>query len=448
VVPRHTDGSDPASDIGLASETMERREASSVGLLRGISRPLLVAVLVNAIIGAGILGLPGRAYAIAGTWSLVAWLLCAILTMAVALCFAEVGSRFTQTGGPYLYARVAFGPVAGFIVGWITWVTRPLTIAVIGNLLVGYASALWPPAASGAPRVILITAVMLALTAVLVAGIRETAAVATLFTVGKLTVLGVFIVVGLPAVEWDRLTFDAVPETGALAGAVLLLVFAYGGFETGSVVAGEIGNPRRDLPTGMIVALGIVTIVYVLVQVVAIGTSPALATSDRPLADAAAVFLGPIVGQTFALVALMLLLGTMLTTTLLGTRLMYALGEQGQLPAFFARVHPRTHTPVGSILVTCGITYVATLFSTFATALVIATSTRVITYLVTCLALPALRRRSDVPAALFELRAGVPLAWSCALVLVFLLFQSSWRELATLAAVAAAGLLPWWLARR
>jgi amino acid transporter len=423
----------------------ENTDAS--GLLRGISRPLLVAVIVNAIIGAGILGLPGRAFALAGTWSLLAWGFCGVLMGAVALCLAEVASRFTQTGGPYLYARVAFGPAAGFIVGWLTWVTRPLTIAVVGNLLVGYASALWPAAGAGAPRVVVITAFIGVLTAVLVTGIRHTAFVTTAFTAGKLVVFGVFVVGGLPAMAWDRVAFEASPDPGALASTVLLLVFAFGGFETGAVVAGEIGNPRRDLPAGMMVALGIVTGLYILIQLVAIGTAPALATSERPLADAATVFLGPIVGRTFALVALMLLLGTMLTTLLLGTRTMYALGEQGQLPAFFARVHPRTRTPIGSILVTCGLAYLATLFSTFAGALVIATSTRILTYLVTCLALPALRRRREVTPALFQLRAGVPIAVACSVMLTFLLLRSSWTELATLVGVSAAGLLPWWLLR-
>ena len=332
---------------------------------------------MNSIIGAGILGLPGRAYALAGSWSLLAWVLCGILMGAVALCFAEVGSRFTQTGGPYLYARVAFGPTVGFIVGWVTWVTRPLTIAAIGNLLVGYASALWPAAGSGAPRIVVITTFIAVLTAVLVAGIRETALVGAAFTCGKLVVLGVFILAGLPVMTWDRVVFQAAPDLGGLASAILLLVFAFGGFEMGAVVAGEISNPRRDLPVGMIAALGIVAALYILVQLVAIGTAPGLATSARPLADAATVVLGPIVGRTFALVALMLLLGTMLTTLLLGTRMMYALGEQGQLPAFFARVHPRTRTPIGSILVTCSLAYLATVFSTFTGALVIATSTRI-----------------------------------------------------------------------
>ena len=420
-------------------------------LLRGISRPLLVAVLVNAIIGAGILGLPGRAYAVAGTWSLFAWMFCALLMAGVVLCFAEVGSRFTQTGGPYLYARVAFGPAIGFLVGWVMWITRPLTIAVIGNLLVGYASALWPAAAAGMPRVFVITVFMVALTAVLVAGIRETAFVSAAFTAGKIVVLGVFVVAGLPAMEWERLAFQPPPGIDTMASASLLVIFAYAGFEVGAVVAGEIGNPRRDLPAASIAALAIVAALYILVQVVAIGTAPslaALATSERPLADAAAVFLGPVVGRTFALVALMLLIGTMLTTLLLGTRMLYALGEQRQLPAFFARVHPRTRTPIGSILVTCAVAYVMTLFSTFATALVIATSTRVLTYLVTCLALIALRRRPDVPAALFHLRAGGAIAAMCTVLLVFLLVQSSWVELATLAAVSAVGLVPWIVTRR
>jgi amino acid transporter len=406
-----------------------------------------VALIVNAIIGAGILGLPGRAFAVAGSWSLLAWVFCGILIGAVALCFAEVGSRFTQTGGPYIYARVAFGPAVGFIVGWLTWVTRPLSIAVIGNLLVGYASALWPAAESGATRVVIVTAFIAILTAVLVVGIRETAFVSAAFTAGKLVVLGVFIVAGLAAMGWDRVAFEAAPDPGALASAVLLLVFAFGGFELGAVVAGEIHNPRRDLPAGTIAALGIVAAVYILVQLVAIGTAPGLAISERPLADAATVVLGPIVGRTFTLVALMLLLGTMLTTLLLGTRMLYALGEQGELPAFFARVHTRTRTPIGSILVTSGLAYFATLFSTFAGALVIATSTRILTYLVTCLALPTLRRRRDVAPPLFELRAGVPIAVACAVALTFLLFQSSWTELATLVGVSAAGFLPWSLAR-
>lgn len=406
-----------------------------------------MALIVNAIIGAGILGLPGRAFAVAGSWSLLAWVFCGILIGAVALCFAEVGSRFTQTGGPYIYARVAFGPAVGFIVGWLTWVTRPLSIAVIGNLLVGYASALWPAAESGATRVVIVTAFIAILTAVLVVGIRETAFVSAAFTAGKLVVLGVFIVAGLAAMGWDRVAFEAAPDPGALASAVLLLVFAFGGFELGAVVAGEIHNPRRDLPAGTIAALGIVAAVYILVQLVAIGTAPGLAISERPLADAATVVLGPIVGRTFTLVALMLLLGTMLTTLLLGTRMLYALGEQGELPAFFARVHTRTRTPIGSILVTSGLAYFATLFSTFAGALVIATSTRILTYLVTCLALPTLRRRRDVAPPLFELRAGVPIAVACAVALTFLLFQSSWTELATLVGVSAAGFLPWSLAR-
>ena len=218
------------------------------------------------------------------------------------------------------------------------------------------------------------------------------------FTCGKLVVLGVFILAGLPVMTWDRVVFQAAPDLGGLASAILMLVFAFGGFEMGAVVAGKISNPRRDLPVGMIAALGIVAALYILVQLVAIGTAPGLATSARPLADAATVVLGPIVGRTFALVALMLLLGTMLTTLLLGTRMMYALGEQGQLPAFFARVHPRTRTPIGSILVTCSLAYLATVFSTFTGALVIATSTRILTYLVTCLALPVLRRQRDVAA--------------------------------------------------
>jgi basic amino acid/polyamine antiporter, APA family len=419
-----------------------------MGLIRGISAPVLVAVLVNAVVGAGILGLPASAFALAGSWSILAWALCAVVIGAVALCFAEVGSRFTQTGGPYLYARAAFGPTVGFATGWIAWVSRPITIATIGNLLVGYAAAFWPAAAAGVPRFLVITAFMLALTYVLLIGIRQTALVSSTFTVGKVLVLGGFILLGLPAMEWERISFEVLPDPGSLAACVMLVLFAFAGFELGPVVAGEIRDPRRNLPFGLIAALVIVAVLYILVQIVAIGTLPELASSERPLADAAAVFLGPIGGGTFAFIAMMLLLGTMLTTLLLGTRLLYSFGEQGQLPAFFARVHASRHTPVAAILVTTGIAYLATLFSTFAGALLIATATRVLTYLITCLALIALRRRQTAAPAAFHLPLGVPIAWICSLVLVFLLFQSTARELLMLLAVGAAGVVPWYLFRK
>src|SRR5438093_7521015 len=124
-------------------------KVSTEGLVRGIRRWDLIAIAINAIIGAGIFGLPSDVYARIGSYSLIAFVACALVVTLIILCFAEVGSRFSETGGPYLYAREAFGPVVGFEVGWLMWLARLTAFAANCNLLVGYLSYFWPASGAG-----------------------------------------------------------------------------------------------------------------------------------------------------------------------------------------------------------------------------------------------------------------------------------------------------------
>src|SRR5215468_12355034 len=166
---------------------MRQIEHAHTGLIRGIRRWDLVAVAINGIIGAGIFGLPSQVYALLGTYSLIAFAACALVVALVVLCFAEVGSRFSETGGPYLYARVAFGPVVGFEVGWLLWLARITAFSALCNLLLGYLSFFWPAAGSGWVRAFVVTAVVIALTTINFIGVHEAALVSNLFTIGKLT---------------------------------------------------------------------------------------------------------------------------------------------------------------------------------------------------------------------------------------------------------------------
>src|SRR6266704_2987197 len=136
---------------------------SPEGLLRGIRKWDLVAVAINGIIGAGIFGLPAKVYALIGTYSLIAFVACAIVVTLIILCFAEVGSRFDETGGPYLYAREAFGPTVAFEIGWLIWLARLTAFAANCNLLVNYLGYFWPSATSTFWRatIIVITVVLL-----------------------------------------------------------------------------------------------------------------------------------------------------------------------------------------------------------------------------------------------------------------------------------------------
>src|SRR5882757_5911790 len=253
----------------------------------------VVAVTLNAVIGAGIFGLPAKVFALVGDYSLLAFLACAVFAALMVLCFAEVGSRFSGTGGPYLYLREALGPVPGFGAGWLTWIARVSAFAANSNLLAGYVAVFAPAVASGAGRLIFLCTVTLLLIAVNYAGVQGAVRLNRFFTAGKLIPLSVLILAGLWSVDWGRFVFASPPEYGPFSNSVLLLVYAFTGFEMAVIPGGEIRDPQKNIPIALLTAISAIAVVYLLVQFVCIGTVPQLATSQRPIADAASRILGP-----------------------------------------------------------------------------------------------------------------------------------------------------------
>ena len=249
-------------------------------LVRGISRGHLVALSINCIVGAGILGLPSRAFALSGAYSLLAWLVCAVLVTGIGLCFAEVSSRYRESGGAYLYALRAFGPAVGFVTGWLTWLSRVLAFATVCSLFVDYAGG-------GAWRATLIIGTVSAMTAVLIVGIRHTAWASTVLTAAKLGLLAALVLAGLLAPGATQVSFGAPPAPGDFAATVTILLFAFFGFESAAASAGETEEPQRNMPFAILTSVALVTLLYMLVQYVAIVGVPGLAVSPRPLADLA-----------------------------------------------------------------------------------------------------------------------------------------------------------------
>src|SRR5688572_31294588 len=166
-------------------------------LIRGVGKWDFTAIMINGIIGAGIFGLPGKVYAQIGSYSLIAFALCAVIVGLIVLCYAEVASRFSTTGGSYLYAREAFGPAVGFEVGWLFWIVRIATFAANCNLLITYLAFFVPGANEGGFRIIFVSLVLLIITVVNLVGIRESALMTNIFAVGKLLPLLVFAIVGV-----------------------------------------------------------------------------------------------------------------------------------------------------------------------------------------------------------------------------------------------------------
>ncbi|HEX6717735.1 MAG TPA: amino acid permease [Pyrinomonadaceae bacterium] len=410
-------------------------------LVRGIRRWDLVAITINGIIGAGIFGLPSKVYSLIGTYSLIAFAACALVVALIILCFAEVSSRFDETGGPYLYAREAFQPAVAFEIGWLIWLARITAFAANCNLMINYLSFFWQPATAPVWRASVIVLVVAVLAIINLLGIRQAAMVSNVFTIGKLVPMIIFIAAGLFFLNPQAYEFGPRPTTGAFSQSVLLLVYAFTGFEMATIPAAEVRDPQKNLPRALLLAILVVAVLYILIQVVCVGTLPGLAQSQKPLADAGSQFLGAAGGAIISAGALISITGNLNILLLSGSRLPFAMAEQKQLPAFIGSIHHRFFTPYVSILITAGVILFLTLKSSFVAALTISAIARLVTYGATCLALPVFRARSEVPAAAFRLPGGTVIAILSLLLIVWLLMNSTLNEAKASAYAAVAGLV-------
>ena len=368
------------------------------------------------MIGGSIFLLPSQVAAAVGGWSAIAIGLMGLVSLSVALCLAELASRFDGTGGPYLYTRHAFGRFFGFEVGWMQWFTRAASQATImagTTLALGY---YWPAATEGWTRALVILAVAAALGWVNVRGVRQGALVVNAFTIAKLLPLAIFILVGFAHLEPSRLTtLPPLTPRQALAGA-LLLIFMYGGYEVVPVPGGESIDPRRDVPFALVATILIVGAVMTLAQMVAQSILPDLSTHTTPIADAAAVVLGASGALLVATGSIVSMTGNNAGQVLTGARMLYALAEQGELPAWFGRIHPRYHTPANAVLFTSAVAAALALSGSFARLAVVAALAKLIMYAGCAAATIELRRRPrGARPATFVIPAG-PIVPAIALV--------------------------------
>jgi len=398
------------------------------GLLRAIGRWDLLALVINGIIGAGIFGLPAKVQALLGVNGLWAIIACAVTIGLVILCFAEVASRFEQTGGPFVYAATAFGPLAGFLTGWLHWVARVTGCCAICSLLLQYAAYFSASFNQGRGRVVAAALVVGALTLVHYFGIKRAVLLGTIVTIGKLLPLLIFVAFGLLHMDPARFSRIGPPINAHFAQAVLLLGFAFMGWESAVVTAGETRNPQRDLPFALIAGLCGVAVLYLLIQIVCIGALPQLSTSERPLVEAAGTFLGPAGATLITGGALISMVGTLNVTMLTVSRVPYAMALAGQLPRVLGIVHPRYRTPHVAVVLSGILVLALTLSSSFVYLLTVSTISRLLVFAVTCVSLPKLRRMEAVPAARFVLWGGWTIPCAALTMIAWLLASSSWLE--------------------
>src|SRR5947199_5197483 len=366
-------------------------------LRRALGRWDLTAIGVNQVIGGAIFLMPSQVAAQIGGWSPVAFVLMGLASMTVALCFAEVGSRFEGTGGPYLYTRAAFGRFVAFEVGWMQWFTRASSQA---SIMAGIAVALgyyWPAVTVGWPRALVLGGVTGSLAWINVRGIRQSAWVVNALTIGKLVPLALFIIVGLAFIDVPRLTSLPPITLRQASTAALMLIFVYGGYDVVPVPAGEAIDPRRHVPFALVTTILAVMTVMTLAQIVAQSVLPDLSAHQRPIADAAAVMMGSAGALLVGAGSVVSMTGNNAGQVLTGSRMLFALAEHGELPAFFGRIHTRFRTPANAVIFTSVVAVVLALTGSFARLAVVSALARLVTYTGACAATLQLRRPAFAP---------------------------------------------------
>jgi len=415
------------------------------GLVRAIGPVALALAIINTVVGGGIFVLPGLVAVELGSAAIVAYLICAVVVALVFLCFAEIGSRVSRSGGAYAYIEEAFGPFAGFVAamlfwfGWCALSDAAIAVAMVETLTIAF-----PLLGNPAVRAVFIVAVLTVLALVNIRGVRTGVSLVIFNTIAKLVPLLLLLAAGLFAINADNLQIAAWPPLSNVGAAAIILFFAFAGAETPLAASGEITKPSRTVPLGLLVGLGGVLALYVGLQTVAqgvLGAGLALNT-EAPLAATATQVFGPW-GTTMLLVGgVISIWGTLSGDLLSVPRVVFASARDENLPAFLGSVHPRYRTPHAAIVFYGVVVAAFALSGTFKPLAVVASGSVLVLYAGVSLAVLQLRRRDGKPGPgelQLPLGPAIPIA-SC-LVVGWLLWQMTGSEMLGLAALVGASVL-------
>ncbi|MBZ9728721.1 APC family permease [Salegentibacter sp. JZCK2] len=411
-------------------------------LKRGIKKWDLVLLMINSTIGAGIFGLPSKIFGLSGIYSLPALFLCGLIVFVLVLVFAEVSSRFKKTGGPYLYILSSFGKIPAFVIGWLILITRVATYAALINLMVTYISYFNPVFLEPVYSFSLITGITLFFTWINYLGVKSSTILNNTLAIAKIVPLLVFVLVGLFYMDLNLIDTDQPPpEPGDFMSTILILIFAFTGFEAVVVNTGEMENPKKNIPFALMLSIAFVAVFYALIQFVSIGTLPDLASSETPITDAAQIFMGSPGAIFITLGAVISIGGTLNAVMLIGSRLPFALSEEKQFPELFARLHPKYRTPVYSLFIFTAVTLIASLTGSFIYAVSISVISKVLIFLMVCAAMIKLRKKHPRKKIFFKLPYGYLFAITGILSSIGLLYSSKLSELVDVLITIGIGML-------
>ncbi|NNE60365.1 MAG: amino acid permease [Woeseia sp.] len=401
-------------------------KGSAPHLLRSIGFFGVAVVALNGVIGAGIFALPAAITARAGALSPWLFLIVGALVITVVLTFAELASYFRDTGGPVLYTTQAFGKLTGFSAGWVLFLSRVTAYAANMTVMAKYLGAVVPFFATDLGRALFIIGVGGGLTWANYVGVRDGMRMLGVLTVMKLVPIVLLILLGLPYVTGETLLPATLPTIDDLGGTTLLLIYAYVGFESTTIISGEAKNPTRTLPVALVSTVVLIAVLYFLIVLVYISVLPD-ATGDQTLIDVGSALAGPVGALAITIAAVFSIGGNLASIMLAVPRLTFALSEQRLLPGWFGAIHERYATPGNSILFlgTLGVAFALT--GTFAKLAVASSLMRLICYVLCILALPIIRRQATeaARAAAFRLRGGYTIPLVALLLCAWIMWQSA-----------------------
>jgi basic amino acid/polyamine antiporter, APA family len=424
---------------------------SHTGLIRTIGRWSLVALIVNTMIGASIFGLPALIAARLGRLSPIGFLVAFAGIAVIAACMAEVASQFRETGGPYLYARAAFGRFLAIQNGWLTWLTRIAAVSAVANLFITYLSEFFPGVTAPLARASVLTLLIGFLAVVNYRGVTGGNRLSNLFTVTKVTLLAFFVLAGLAELALRPEVRVHPAATTATSSdwfeAILLMVYSYGGFEAALIASGETRDARKDIPFALFTAIGATTLLYIAVQYLVIHTIPNAGASGAPVVDSARRFLPHWAVQVVAAGTLVSAYGYLSANMLHTPRVTFAMGERGDFPAFFGRIHPLFRTPHVSIVIFAALLLIFSIAGDFRWNAMLSSVARMFVYGSVAAALPVLRKKHP-QAPGFRLPGGIAIAALALLFTAVLVTRMHRGEFIVIVVTAALAFANWLWARR
>lgn len=410
----------------------------------------MTALVINCIIGSGIFGVPSELTRLLGRASPIVMVVAAFAMAIIMMCVAEVASQFSEPGGPYLYVRTAFGRFGGMQVGWFHLLAGIGGGAANAALFMVYLAAILPWVTHGWQRALVLCVLIVIPTVANYVGVRSGANLTNLLTVAKLLPLTLIIILGLLrfSQHFERLRFSDIASHGGASwlSALLLLVFAYGGYENALIPTGEVKEPRRTVPFALLSGLLGCTVVYTLVQFVTVATI-GTTTTDRPLAEAASVLIGG-GGRMFVSIAVMISTYGWLSGGILNVpRLASSLATLGDFPGVLGKLHPRFNTPATAIVLYAVVVWLLAATGTFLWVAAVTGGSIIVIYASTCAALIRLRRQQPQADAL-RIPLGRMFAVTGIIISIVVLTRLRTREALLMGVTALIAIANWWWAKR